>query len=104
MYSVKDFDTTGQYHEQYTAKWMSYLRSVGSGCDQLQSSIPSESANPVTVCIYCFTATYPPLRLLMQKVDSHVVKDILDTMLEEWKPKYFKPTKVGGMVPVRVRC
>ena len=101
MYFMKDFDSTGQYHEKYAAQWMSYLRSVASGCDQLQSSIPSGLANPITVCICCFTAIYPPLRLFMQKVG---VKDRLDTMLKEWKPKNFKTTKVEGMVPVRVRC
>ena len=99
---MKDFDSTGQYHEKYAAKWMSYLRSVKSGSDQLQSST-SGLANPATVCVHCFTATYPPVRLLTQKVDSHGVKDSLDTMLKEWKPKNFKPTKVEGIIPAIVR-
>jgi len=103
MCSMKDFDSTGQYHEKYAAKWMSYLQFVDSESNQLQSST-SGLANPVTVCIHCFTATYPPVRLLMQKVDSHGVKDSLDTMLKEWKPKNFKPTKVEGMIPVIVCC
>ena len=54
--------------------------------------------------IHCFTAIYPPLRLLMQKMDSHSVKDSLDTMLKKWKPKNFKPTKVEGIIPSRVCC
>jgi len=101
MCSLKDFDSTGLYHEQYAAKWMNYLSTVNSRHDQLQS-IPG-LANPVIVCIHCFTDTYLPVRLLMPKVDSHVVRDSLDTMLKKWKPKTFKPTKVEGKIPVIVR-
>jgi len=55
-------------------------------------------------CMYSLFHCYLPLRLLMQKVDSRgSVKDSLDTMLKQWKPKHFKPTKVHGMA-VRVRC
>ena len=102
MCSVKDFDSTGLYHEQYATKWMSYLSSVNSRCDQLQST--SGLADPVTVCIYCSADTYPPVRLLMHKVDdTHGVKDIFDTMLKKWKPKTFRPTKVEGKISVIVR-
>jgi len=42
-----------------------------------------------------------PLSLLQ---DSHGVKDSLDKMLKEWKPKNFKLTAVNGMIPEKVRC
>jgi len=105
MCSLQDFDSTGLYHEQYAAKWISCLSSVNSRRDQLQSTSGSRLANPVTVCIHCFADTYPPasVRLLLQKVDSYAVKDSFDTMLKKWKPKTFKPTKVEGKIPVIVR-
>ena len=98
MCSAKDFDSTGEYHKQYAAKWMKYLQSTIPETYHSQCSASSESS----VCGFCFIATCPPLRLLMQTVDSHGlnIKYQLDAMLKKWEPKEFKP---AGARPISKR-
>src|SRR5258708_39913136 len=97
---LKDFDSTGKYHGQYAAKWMRFLHFPESY--EHQRSISSASSK-ATVCNHCFIATLPFLRLLIQKADSHNLKNRLDTMLKQRNSKKFKPTDLDGMIPVRVR-
>jgi hypothetical protein len=74
----KEFDSTGQFCEQYTAKWLAYLRSSIS----IHTEPPSRKA--VAVCTLFFPARRLCLKLL-QKVND--LKTILDKLLKEWTPQ-----------------
>src|SRR5258707_1295009 len=94
---LKDFDSTGEYHGQYAAKWMKFLQFTFPESYEHQRSISSASSK-ATVCNHCFIATLAFLRLLMQ-----TAKNRLDTMLKQRNSKKFKPTDLDGTIPVRVR-
>jgi len=52
IYAMKDFDSTGWYYEQYTAKWANELSSSIKGYPQYpqlpRPIVSSGVANPVT--------------------------------------------------------
>ena len=54
--------------------------------------------------MYVFVVSLLAPLSLLQEAGSHGVKDSLDKMLKEWKPKNFKLTAVNGMIPEKVRC
>jgi len=79
IYSMKDFDSTGQYYKQFVAKLASYLNSAikGPGYPELTSTVSSSQSMPLP---------------LQQDIED--AKGSLCKLLRQWKPHKFNSMKL----------